>query len=49
MLGNANVNSVEPPLATQKKDKDHISDAIDVTTERQFFMKAKSSQVSLIH
>jgi hypothetical protein len=50
MLGNANVNSVEPPLAPQKQRIKTTSQMqLMITTERQFFMKAKSSQVSLIH
>jgi hypothetical protein len=50
MLGNANVNSVEPPLAPQKQKIMTTSQmGLIITTERQFFMKAKNSQVSLIH
>jgi hypothetical protein len=49
MQGNANVNSVEPPLAPQKQRIKTTSQMqLMTTTERQFFMKAKSSQVSLI-
>ncbi len=47
--GNATVNSVEPPLASQKQMINTTSQTrLMITTERQFFMKAKGSQVSLI-
>jgi hypothetical protein len=51
MQGNANVISVEPPLAPQKQMiKTTSQTRLMITTERQFFMKAKkNSQVSLIH
>ncbi len=50
MQGNANVNSDEPPLAPQKQGIMTTSPTqLMITTEWQFFMKAKSSQVSLIH
>jgi hypothetical protein len=50
MQGNANVNNVEPPLAPQKQRiKTTYQTQLMITTERQFFMKAKRSQVSLIH
>jgi hypothetical protein len=49
MQGNANVNSVEPPLAPRKQRIMTISQMkLMITTKRQFFMKAKNSQVSLI-
>jgi hypothetical protein len=49
MQGNANVNSVEPPLAPQKQRiKTTSQTRVIITTKRQFFMKAKSGQVSLI-
>ncbi len=35
--------------STKTKDNDHIPARLMITTERQFFMKAKKSQVSLIH
>ncbi len=50
MQGDANVNSVEPPLAPRKQRiKTTSQTQLMITTKRQFFMKAKSSQVSLIH
>ncbi len=49
MQGNANVNSVELPLAPQKQRIMTTSQTwLMITTKRQFIMKAKSSQVSLI-
>jgi hypothetical protein len=42
MQGNANVNSVEPPLAPQKQRTMTTSQSsLMITTEKQFFMKAK--------
>ncbi len=50
MQGNVNVNSVEPPLAPRKQRIMTTSQMQPmITTKRQFFMKAKNSQVSLIH
>jgi hypothetical protein len=51
MQGNANVNSVEPPLAPQKQRiKTTSQTGLMITTEKQYFMKAeKNSQLSLIH
>jgi hypothetical protein len=49
MQGNANGNSVEPPLASQKQRIITTSQMqLMITTKRQFFIKAKNSQVSLI-
>jgi hypothetical protein len=42
MQENANVNNVEPPLAPQKQRIMTTSQTqLMITTERQFFMKAK--------
>ncbi len=50
MQGNANVNSVELPLAPWKQRNMNTSQTwLMITTESQFFMKSKISQVSLIH
>ncbi len=50
MHRNANVNSVEQPLAPWKQRIMTTSQMqLMITTKRQFFMKAKNSQVSLIH
>jgi hypothetical protein len=49
MQKNANVYSVAPPLAQQKQRIKTTSQMrLMITTKRKFFMKAKSSQVSLI-
>jgi hypothetical protein len=49
MQGNANVNSVELPVAPRKQRIMTTSQMqLMVTTKRQFFMKVKRSQVSLI-
>ncbi len=43
MQGNANVNSVEPPLAPRKQRIKTTSQMqLMITTERHFFMKAKN-------
>ncbi len=51
MQGNANVNSVKPPLAPQKQGiKTTSQTQLMITTKRQYFMKAEiNSQLSLIH
>jgi hypothetical protein len=42
MLGNANVNSVEPPLAPQKtKDKGHIPNATNDNHRKAVFHESK--------
>jgi hypothetical protein len=41
MLGNANVNSVEQPLAPQTKDKDYIPDATNDNHRKAVFHESK--------
>jgi hypothetical protein len=51
MQENVNVNGVEPPLLAQQKQRIKTTSQarLMISTEKQFFMKAKNSQVSLIH
>jgi hypothetical protein len=45
MQGNANLNSVEPPLAPQKqKDKDHIPDMTNDNHRKAVFHESKKKQ-----